>query len=167
MAENTDLMKEMFQMPLNVIGPKFVTFTGNSSPSDDDKRRENVGAAAAATGAAGAGYSATRGAAFKMFKSSEKLRGTINTVAEGATLVSKPIKQSNSLWNALKVNYRQLRLDIANWAKASKMPNFMKAMFTGKLGAIIGGGASIFVFLTGITEVVDTFANNVKPMMNK
>lgn len=159
-------------MPLNAIGPKFVTFTSSAngttkSSDDNNNRRENVGVAAAATGAAGAGYSATRGAAFKMFKSSEKLRGTINTIAEGANVVNQPIKQTNSLWNALKVNYKQLRLDIANWAKASKMPKFMKSMFTGKLGAIIGGGASVFVFITGITEVVDTFANKVNPMMNK
>lgn len=148
-------------MPLNAIGSKFVTFTGNSSPSDDDKRRENVGAAAAATGAAGAGYTATRSAAFKMFKSSEKFRGTINTVAERTALASEPIKQSNSLWNALKINYRQLKLDIAKWAKASKMPKFMKGMFTGKLGSIIGGGASIFVFITGIGEVFNTFLNKL------
>ena len=150
-------------MQLNAIGPKFVTFTGDASNASArrEDRKERVGEAAAATGAAGAGYSATRSGAFKMFKSSEKLRGTINSVAEGATLVSEPVKQSNSLWNALKLNYRQLRLDIANWAKASKMPKFMKGMFTGKLGSIIGGGASIFVFITGIGGVFNTFLNKL------
>ncbi len=147
-------------MQLNAVGPRFVTFTGENSQRKDE-RRERVGDAAVVTGGVGAGYTATRGAAFKMFKTSEKLRGTINTVAEGANVVSKPLKQTNSLWNALKVNYRQLRLDIANWAKASKMPKFMKGLFTGKLGAIIGGGASVFVFITGVSEVFNTFINKL------
>ncbi len=149
-------------MQLNALTPKFVTFTGANTNSDkDDKRRERVGEAAVVTGAAGAGVTATRGAAFKMFKSTEKLNRVVNNIAEGANLVNQPIKQSNSLWNALKLNYRQLKLDIAAWAKNSRMPAFMKGLFTGKLGSIIGGGGALFVFITGLFEVADTFMNKV------
>lgn len=148
-------------MPLSAIGPKFVTFTGEAPQRDNADRKERVGEAAAVTGGVGAGYTATRGAAFKMFRSSERLRGTINTLAEGVNVVNKPLKQTNSLWNALKVNYRQMRLDIAQWAKASKMPKFMKAVFTGKLGAVLGGGAAVFVFISGVSEVFNTFLNKL------
>ncbi len=148
-------------MQLNALTPKFVTFTGNVNSDKDDKRRERVGEAAAVTGAAGAGVTATRGAAFKMFKSTEKLNRVVNNIAEGANLVNQPIKQSNSLWNALKINYRQLKVDIATWAKNSKMPSFMKGLFTGKLGSIIGGGGALFVFVTGLFEVANTFMDKV------
>lgn len=150
-------------MPLNVIGPKILTFTGEPSMTGakGDKRKGHVEEAATVTGAAGAGCSATRGAAFKMFKSSEKVRNAFNNAAGTVNAINKPLKQSNSLLNALKVNYRNFTSDIKSWAKASNMPGFMKAMFTGSLGKVIGGIAAVFVFVTGLGEVINTFANKV------
>jgi len=152
-------------MPLSVTGSNLVSF-GNTAASKDDRRRERVGEAAAVTGAAGAGYSATRGATFKMFNSSSKAARGINTLANSARAVNQPIRESNSLWNAFKVNYRQLSSDIAKWAQKSNMPNFMKAMFTGKLGAFCGGVGALFVFVTGVSEVISTFSEKVSHLTN-
>lgn len=156
-------------MQLNGITPNFVSF-GNqyAEYNKEDKRREHVGDAAKATGAAGAGYAATRGASFKMFQSSQKLNRFVNGVAEGANTINQPIKQSNSLWKALKLNYKNLTRDIAQWAENSKtLPRFIKPLFTGMLGKFIGGAAAVFVFISGVGEVVDTFANNVSKTASK
>ena len=153
MVVKSDLKKEMSQMQLSAIGPKVVTFTSGNSDRDD-KRHERVGDAAAATGAAGAGYSATRGAAFKAFRSSEN-------VAKALNAMNQPVRETSSLWNALKVNAKRLKLDIASWAEKSRMPKFMKGMFTGKLGGAIGGVASVFVFVAGLAEVYDAFLHKL------
>lgn len=143
-------------MLLNSISPKFVTFT--SANPNKDKNREKVGEAAAATGVAGAGYSATRSAAFKAFNSSKKL-------ADGAQALGQPIKQTNSIWNALRLNYRNLTNSIKTWAQESKMiPKFAKPLFTGVVGKFIGGVAAVFVFINGVSEVIDTVANSANKM---
>lgn len=157
-------------MQLNAITPNFISFTSNQQVADkkEEKRREHVGDAAKATGAAGAGYAATRGASFKMFQSSQKLNRFVNGVAEGVQTINQPIKQSNSLWKAIKLNYKNLTRDIAQWAKNSKtLPNFIKPLFTGMLGKFIGGAAAVFVFISGVGEVIETFANKVGKTASK
>ena len=147
-------------MQLSAIGPKVVNFTSNNAERDD-KRHERVGDAAAATGAAGAGYSATRGAAFKAFRSSENVAKAVNNAANGLNAMNQPVRETSSLWNALKVNAKRLKLDIASWAEKSRMPKFTKGMFTGKLGGAIGGVASVFVFVAGLAEVYDAFLHKL------
>jgi len=139
------------------VTPKIVTFTAND---DTRSRREKVEDAAAVTGGVGAGAAATRGQAFKCFKTSEKLRTMVNGASEATAAVAQPVKQTQSLWNACRLNYQNFKTSIANWAEASRMPKFMKAMFTGKLGSAIGKGAAVFVFVSGIGEVFDTCVKN-------
>jgi len=161
---------ELVMMPLNTISPKFVTFTSNPTMTGakDNRHRDNVEDAAKVTGAAGAGAAATQRAGFRMFKSSKNLNTFVNNVAEGANAINKPIQQSNSLWNAFKLNYKNFKADIATWAKNSKMvPKFIKPLFTGSLGKFIGGTAAVFVFITGVGEVIDTVANNVNAAAKK
>lgn len=148
-------------MPLSPVGLYNLSFTANVE-SQQKSRREKVEDAATVTGGVGAGAAATKGTnAFKYFKSSEKLRGVVNSAATTTEAIAKPAQQTKSLWNALKLNYKNLKIDIAEWAKASKMPNFMKGMFTGKLGSMLGGVASVFVFISGVGEVFHTLLNNV------
>ena len=136
-------------MPLSPVLPCHINFTGYDQQPKSG--RDKVEDAAAVTGGVGAGVAATRGnGAFKYFKSSEKLRGVVNTATNTSKAIAEPAKQSKSLWNALKLNYVNLKKGIADWAKASKMPKFMKAMFTGKLGKVISGGAAVFVFISVI-----------------
>ncbi len=146
-------------MQLNALTPQFVRFTGAvpANSSRDDKGRERVGEAAAATGAAGAGVSATRSGAFKMFKTSSKLAGGMNAATDSLKLVNQPIKQTSSLWNAFRVNAKQLRHDVIAWAENSKMPGFMKSIFRGGLGKAIGSVAAVFVFTAGVGEIARTF----------
>ena len=147
-------------MPLSPVAPCNINYTGyNPQPKTG---RDKVDDAAAVTGGVGAGVAATRGnGAFKYFKSSEKLRGVVNKAAETERALTVPVKQSKSIWNALKLNYANLKKGIADWAKASKMPKFMKAMFTGKLGKVISGGAAVFVFISGVGEIAHTLVSNV------
>jgi hypothetical protein len=151
-------------MPFSIT-PNLVSFTANPINRDAKTRREKVEDAATVTGGVGAGAAATRGStAFKYFKSSEKLRSVVNGTSKAAQALSEPAQRTRSLWNALKVNYKSLKIDIANWAKASKMPKFMKGMFTGKLGSFLGGGAALFVFISGVGEVIDTTMKNINKL---
>ena len=152
-------------MSLSAIGPKFVTFTGNDPI--ERTNREKVEDAATVTGGVTAGVVATRGNAFKMFKTSAKLRTVTDGAAEVAGAVAQPVKQSKSIWNAFKLNCESIKTQISNWAKNSKMPNFMKVLFTGKLGSAIGKGAAVFVFISGVGEVIETFLKNANKVSNK
>ena len=149
-------------MPLSPVSVNKIYFTGAES------RNDNVVEAAAVTGGVGAGCAAARGGkAFSAFKSSAKLRSAVTGAAEATEAMVKPINQSKSLWNAFKINAKNLRTSIANWAKNSKMPKFMKGLFTGKLGKAIGGLAAVFVFITGVGEVVRTFAYDLDKINKK
>lgn len=142
------------------VSPKFVTFTG--TPNNPTKsNRERVEDAAAVTGGVGAGAAATRGGAMKFFKSAENLNRVSNTAVRTSKALQTPVKQTNSLLNAFRVNYRNFTKQVGEWAEASKMPKFMKGIFKGKLGGFIGGGAAVFVFITGIGEVISTASNNL------
>ena len=146
-------------MPISVA-PKFVSFT--SSPDSHQKsNREKVENAAAVTGGVGAGAAATRGGAMKFFKSAENLNRVSNTAVKTSKALQTPVRQTNSLLNAFRVNYKNFTKQIGEWAEASKMPKFMKGIFKGKLGGFIGGGAAVFVFITGIGEVISTASNNL------
>ena len=141
------------------VSPKIVTFTGEAS--NPKSRRDKVEDAATATGGVGAGVAATRGGALKFFKSAEKINQVTGTAAKATSVIEKPAKQTVSLLNAFKVNYRNFTKQVAEWAEASKMPKFMKGIFTGKLGNILGKGAAVFVFISGIGEVIHTLLNNL------
>lgn len=148
------------------FGHSLVPYTDFESRSSQSKtNRDRVEDAATVTGATGAGAAATRGSALKFFKTSA---GKVNTITGAAAditnAVEAPARQSKSLLNAFRINYRNFTNQIANWAEASKMPNFMKAMFTGKLGAFIGKGAAVFVFTTGIAEVFSTLMKNANKL---
>ena len=156
-------------MLLNLSSHNLTTF-GNSpqqSYSSREKNKQKVDEAAVVTGGVGAGLTATRSAGFKMFNSATKLNRTVNGIAEGAQAMTEPVKQSKSLWNALKLNYRKLTSDIANWAKNSKMPSFLKPIFTGKLASILGGAAAVFVFVTGAVQVFTTAVSKLSKVGNK
>ena len=143
------------------ISPKIVTFTGTGA--DQLKtRREQVENAATATGGVGAGVAATRGGALKFFKSSaQRVNSATNTAVQATRALEKPVKQTNSLWNAFKINGKSIGKQIAEWAEASKMPKFMKYIFKGALGKALGQGAAVFVFITGCGEVLSTAMNNM------
>ena len=135
-------------MPLSPVMMNKIAFTG----SPDDNRGGGTAANAAfVVGGAGAGAKA-----FRAFPSGAQVSRGITMANQATEAMVKPINQSKSLWNALKVNTKKLTSSIANWAKNSKMPKFMKAMFTGKFGKAIGGLAAVFVFITGVGEVVRT-----------
>lgn len=154
-------------MLLNV-SPHNLTSFGNSSQSTSnrEKNKQKVDEAAVVTGGVGAGVTATRSAAFKMFNSSTKLNKTVNGISEGAKAMTEPVAQSKSLWNAFKLNYRKLTSGIANWAKNSKMPAFLKPIFTGKLASILGGAAAVFVFITGSVQVFTTAVSKLNKVGN-
>lgn len=152
-------------MSLSSVGPKFITFTGTET--QERTRRDKIEDAAAVTGGVGAGAAATRGNAFKMFKTSEKLRTVVTGASEVTGAVAQPVKQSKSVWNAFKLNYTKFTSEIAEWAKNSKMPNFMKVLFTGKLASAIGKGAAVFVFISGIGEIIDTCVKNAQNVSTK
>lgn len=140
-------------MSLRVDG-SVVPYEGNSS---NRSKRETVEDAATATGAAGAGASAT-----KFFKTSaQKVNRISTTMAETSRAVETPVRQSRSLINGFKINYRNFTQQIANWAEQSNMPKFMKVFFTGQAGKVIGKGAAVFVFITGIGEVFHTLMKNI------
>lgn len=141
----------------SVSSHNLITFGNDSNnASNREKNRQRVDDAAVVTGGVGAGVTATRSASFRMFNSANKLNKTVNGIAEGARAVSEPVTKSQSLWNALKLNYRKLTSDIATWAKNSNMPKFLKPIFTGKLASIFGGTAAVFVFVTGAVDVFTT-----------
>ena len=155
-------------MLLNVSPHNLTTFGKSSQASSNrEKNKQKVDEAAVVTGGVGAGVTATRSASFKMFNSSAKLNRTVNGIAEGARAVTEPVKQSKSLWNALKLNYRKLTADIAAWAKKSGMPKFIKPIFTGRLASIFGGAAAVFVFITGSVQVVTTAVSKLTEVGNK
>lgn len=164
MKMGTSLMdtgqQEVTLMPLSIT-PKMVTFTSNDYSQPQRSRREQVETAATVTGGVGAGAAATRGGALKFFKSADKFNAVTKTATEAAQAVQKPAQQTRSLMNAFKINYKNFTKQIAEWAEASKMPKFMKGIFTGKLGKVIGKGAAVFVFITGIGEVFSTLLNNM------
>ena len=145
------------------ISPKMITFTGTDyRPSN--KRREQVENAATATGGVGAGVAATRGGggALKFFKTSAETVNRASATANQATNALKtPAKQTNSLFNAFKLNGKGFGKQISDWAEASNMPKFMKRLFTGQFGKALGRGAAVFVFITGIGEVISTVMNNI------
>ena len=145
--------EEATAMSLRVDG-SVVPYEGNSSSRS---KRETVEDAATATGAAGAGASAT-----KFFRASaEKVNRISATTAETARAVEAPVRQSRSLINGFKINYRNFTKQIANWAEQSNMPNFMKAMFTGEIGKVIGKVAAVFVFITGVGEIFHMLMKNI------
>lgn len=147
-------------MLLNV-SPKIVTFTAAES-AQSKTRKEKVEDAAAVTGGVGAGAAATRGTnALKFFKSAEKINDVTRSAANVATAIEKPAEQTKSLLNAFKVNYRNFTKQIAEWAEASRMPKFMKGIFTGKLSGALGRGAAVFVFVTGVGEIIGTILSGI------
>ncbi len=150
-------------MPLSVdkTTTALIPYTGNSN-TQNRSNRDRVEDAATVTGATGAGVAATRGNALKFFKTSaENLNKVSGTAAQATKAVAEPVKQSRSLINAFRINYKNITEQIAKWAETSGMPNFMKPLFKGALGAAIGKGAAIFVFISGIGEVFHTLLNNV------
>jgi len=148
------------------ITPNLVSFTSYPDTSKKSKR-EHVEDAATVTGGVGAGAAATRGGAMKFFKSAEKINRVSSIADQTSRALEAPVRQTNSLWNAMKLNYNKFTKQISRWAEASNMPKFMKGIFTGKLGAIIGGGAAVFVFITGIGEVIRTASNNIYTLSAK
>ena len=147
-------------MAIRSIDNSVVPYTGNDNQYRSN--RDKVEDAAAVTGATGASAAASRSSALKFFKSSATKVNTLSgTAAEITNAVEVPAKQSKSLFNALKINYKNITGQISRWAEASHMPKFMKALFMGKLGNFIGGGAALFVFVTGIAEVFQTLMKNV------
>lgn len=145
--------EEATAMSLRVDG-SVVPYEGNSSSRS---KRETVEDAATATGAAGAGASAT-----KFFKTSaQKVNRISTTMAETSRAVETPVRQSRSLINGFKINYRNFTQQIAEWAERTNMPGFMKALFTGKASSIIGKGAAVFVFITGLGEIFHMFMRNI------
>lgn len=143
------------------VSPKMVSFAGTSTPSAKT-RKEKVEDAAAVTGGVGAGAAATRGgSALKFFKSAEKMNEVTKTAANAANALEKPATQTKSLLNAFRVNYRNFTKQIAEWAEASSMPKFMKGIFTGKLAGAVGRGAAVFVFITGVGEVIGTVLSGI------
>jgi hypothetical protein len=144
------------------VNPKIVTFAGTGNERSQSRtRKEQVEDAATATGGVGAGVAATRGGAMKFFNTAKKL-DTATALASSATKAAEvPIKQTNSLWNAFRLNCKGISTQIANWAEGTNMPNFMKYLFKGGLGKIIGRGAAVFVFITGLGEVVRTVSNHL------
>ncbi|MBR6098939.1 hypothetical protein IKP85_04260 [bacterium] len=150
-------------MPLS-IAPKIVTFTGTETTAQHKSRRDQVENAAAATGGVGAGVAATRGGggALKFFRTSAETVNKASVTANRAThALETPVRQTNSLWNAFKLNGKSIGKQIAEWAEASKMPKFMKVLFTGQFGKALGLGAAVFVFITGVGEVISTLMNNL------
>lgn len=151
------------------ISSQNLTTFGNDphAASNHEKNKQRVDDAAVVTGGVGAGVTATRSASFKMFNSANKLNKTVNGIAEGARAVAEPVTQSKSLWNAFKLNYRKLTSDIANRAKNSNMPAFLKPIFTGKLASIFGKVAAVFVFVTGSVDVFRTAVSKLSAVGNK
>ena len=145
-------------MSLKIEKSNIVQYEGN--PSSRSKR-EKVEDAATATGAAGAGAAATRSSALKFFKSAEKMNHATGVVAQTSRAIEAPVNQSRSLINGFKINYRNFTKQIAEWAERTNMPKFMKAMFTGQAGKLIGQGAAVFVFITGLGEIFHTLTKNI------
>ena len=139
-------------MSLSPVMMNKIAFTG----SPDDNCGGNGAVRDTAFIVGGAGAAAGGAKAFRAFPSGAQVSRGITMANQATEVMVKPINQSKSLWNALKVNTKKLTSSIANWAKNSKMPKFMKAMFTGKFGKAIGGLAAVFVFITGVGEVVRT-----------
>ena len=132
------------------------TSFGRVYPQSDGRRTVWDGTADA-LGAGGAVISGGARLGFFNGKVCSMVRGT----TEATKALIEPAKQSKSLWNALKLNYQNFKTGIATWAKASNMPNFMKVMFTGKLGKAIGGVAAVFVFISGIGEITNTLTRTL------
>lgn len=153
-------------MPLNV-SPKIVSFTGLNNNSQPKSRRDQVEDAAAATGGVGASAAAARGANLKFFKQAEKFNRVTGAAANATRELEKPANQLTSLFRAFKVNYRNLTNQISEWARSSRMPNFMKGLFTGQLGKTLGTGAAIFVFISGLGEVITTAINSAHKIGNQ
>ena len=145
-------------MSLSVEKSNIVQYTGNQSSRSN---REKVEDAATATGAAGAGAAATRSSALKFFKSAEKMNHATGVAAQTTRALEAPVSKSRSLINGFKINYRNLTEQIAAWAEKTNMPKFMKIMFTGEVGKVIGKGAAVFVFITGLGEIFHMFMRNI------
>lgn len=133
------------------ISPKLISFTAGENHQRTG--RDNVEDAAKATGVAGA----TTGA-MKFFKSANKAS---STAVQTTRALQEPIKQTNSLFNTFRGTKTELFNQLSDWARGSNMPRFMKSIFTSKFGAFLGGVAAVFVFITGIGEVINTASNNL------
>lgn len=142
------------------VDNSLVPYEGSSSTRS---KREKVEDAATATGAAGAGASAT-----KFFRNSaQRVNRITSAVEQTSRAVEAPVRQSRSLINGFKINYRNFTKQIANWAEQSNMPKIIKTLFTGQAGKVIGKGAAVFVFITGLGEVFHTLMKNVNAIGNR
>lgn len=149
------------------VSPKMVSFTANET-KQPKTCKEKVEDAAAVTGGVGAGAAATRGgSALKFFKSAGKVNEMTHSAASAASAIEKPAQQTKSLLNAFRVNYSNFTKQVAEWAEASRMPRFMKGLFTGKIGGALGRGAAVFVFITGIGEVIGTIVSGISKVATK
>ncbi len=138
-----------------------VSYTGNGSGNDERRvRATEVGVGAGAT-VGGAKYGIN---AFKRFKLNKvgdvvQLSGKTTQAIRDAANVGK---KSKTLWNRMLMNAKTYKESIINWGKSLKVAKWMKPIFESKafakVSAAIGGVTAVFVFISGIGEMGNTFS---------
>lgn len=133
-----------------------------SARNDDDRRvrATEVGVGAGATvGSAKYGFNA-----FKRFK-----LGKTGDIVQISAETTKNIKQAatagrqvKSLWGRMFANAKSFKNGIINWCKTTKAAKFLKPVFESKafakVSGAIGGVTALFVFISGIGEMGNTFS---------
>jgi len=136
-----------------------ISFTGNEDNDRNHVRATEVGVAGGAT-IGGAKYSAE---AFKRFKLANtkdfiRLSGETTDAIRKAANTGKQVK---SLWGRMFANAKNYKDAIINWAKTTKTAKFLMPVFESKafakVSGAIGGVTALFVFISGIGEMGNTF----------
>lgn len=136
---------------------KIITFTGNSDRKVD---ATDVGVGA------GAALGATKFGArhFKGFKEF----GKVGDIVQISNETTKQIKQASQatgqikkLWGRMFENAKQYTDSIVNWCKKSNTIKKLQPLFESKafakISGIIGGATAVFVFISGLGEMGETF----------
>lgn len=129
---------------------KIITFTGNSDRKVD---ATDVGVGT------GAAIGAFRG--FKQF-------GKVGDIVQISNETTKQIKQASQatgqvkkLWGRMFENAKQYTDSIVNWCKKSNTIKKLQPIFESKafakVSGILGGATALFVFISGIGEMGETF----------
>lgn len=147
-------------MPLTVNN---ISFKGSQEDNGNYVRATEIGVGA---GAAVGGTKYTFGA-LKRFKSSKDIVTLSNETTQAIKAAANTGSKVKSLWGKMLVNAKTYKNGIINWCKSTNTAKFLKPVFESKafakVSGAIGGATAVFVFISGIGEMVQ----NCNKLANK
>lgn len=144
----------------------FTSSMNNTCCNNKDNDKKHVTSeVATATGATAAGATAAKNGTFNMFRSAKNVKMMSKSTTDAVKLSAQSAKEAKGLLGAFTRTAKAIKASIVKWGETATNSKLLKPLLTNKLfrglAGCLGAGVAVFITISGIGDIFNTFTNEV------